>query len=202
MHYAWLEGSEPMEVEVRKKLFTVDEYHRMAEVGILPEGRGFELIDGEIIQMSAMGDRHAVCVSRLTTFFVRAFGEQAVIYPQLPLRLTDFTEPEPDIVVYKPRADFYAKKKRTPQDALLLIEVSDTTLRFDQKVKLRLYAAAGIQEMWIEDLIHNILHVYRDPGGNNYQTHLSFRPGDVVSPIAFPDITFRVDELLSTDCEL
>jgi Uma2 family endonuclease len=191
-----------MEVEVTKKRFTADEFHRMGEAGIFGPEERLELIDGEIIEMSAMGHRHAVCVSRVTTFLIRALGDRGVLRPQLPLRLTDWTEPQPDIVVLKPRTDFYAKKKPTPQDALLVMEISDSTLTLDRNIKLPRYAAAGIQEVWIGDLVHNVLLVYRDPRAKSYKAAFQFRSGDIVSALSFPDLAFQVDELLSTDCEL
>ncbi len=155
-----------MEVEVKKRLFTVGEYHRMAEAGILHELDHVELIDGEIFQMSPIGDRHAVCVSRTTTLFIRAFGDRAVVSPGNPVRLTDWTEPQPDVVVFKPRSDFYAKKRPTTKDLLFIVEVSDTTLSYDRKIKLPRYAEAGIPELWIEDLKNDVIQVHRDPSGN------------------------------------
>src|SRR2546425_9197316 len=109
-----------METEVTKKLFTVDEYHRMGEAGIFHEDDRVELIDGEIIQMSPIGHRHSVCVNRATTLFIQAFGNRAVVGPGNPVRLNDWTEPEPDLIVFKPRADFYAKKRPAIEDVLFL----------------------------------------------------------------------------------
>jgi len=203
VHYAFETGEgDAMETEVTKKLFTVQDYYRMAQAGILrPEDR-VELIDGEIIEMSPMGYRHALCVGRITTLFIRAFGDRVTLQPQNPLRLSKWTEPQPDIVLFKPRADFYEKKRPTPADVLLTVEVSDTSLSKDQKIKLPKYAEAGISEYWIGDLRHNILYVYRSPKGKSYDTILTFHPGDSVSVFAFPDINFRVDELLSSNCEI
>src|SRR2546426_1442522 len=134
LHYAFGSGEgEYMETDVTKRLFTVDEYHRMGEAGILHEEDRVELIDGEIIRMSPIGRRHAVCVTRANTFFIRAFADRAVVAPGNPVRLTDWTEPEPDLVVFKPRADFYAKKQPALEDVLLVVEVSDTTLSYDRK---------------------------------------------------------------------
>src|SRR5437016_10007262 len=152
-----------MQVEVTKKLFTVDEYYRLAAAGILgPEDR-VELIDGEIIQMSPIGDRHAGNVNRGTRLFVAAFAARAVVSVQNPLQLDNYTEPEPDIVVLRPRADDYMSKKARAEDALLVLEVCDTTLRYDRNIKLPRYAAAGIPEVWIEDLAGDELLVYREP---------------------------------------
>jgi len=200
LHYA-IEKGNRMRTDVTKKLFTVEEYHRMAEAGILHEDDRVELIDGEIIQMSAIGLRHMVCVNRANTLFIEAFGRRSVVSPQNPVQLTDWTEPQPDVVVFKPRADFYARKKPTPEDVLFTVEVADTSLSYDRKVKLPRFAAAGIPEVWIEDLKNNLLLVHRDPSGETYHTVLTLRAADSVSPLAFPDVSFRVDELLSTDCE-
>jgi Uma2 family endonuclease len=188
-----------LETEITKKLFTVEEYHRMGEAGILREGDRIELIDGEVIQMSPIGHKHVVCVTRVTTSFIRTFESRAVVGPGSPVRLSKWTEPEPDIVVFKPRADFYAEKRPTAEDIFFIVEVADSSLTYDRKIKLPLYARAGIREVWIEDLAHDLLYVHRNPVGEDYGTILILRSGDSVSPLAFPDIVFRVDELLSTD---
>jgi Uma2 family endonuclease len=190
-----------METEVTKRRFTVDEYHRMGKAGIFDPDDRVELIDGEIFQMSPIGHRHSVCVIRANALFVQAFATRAVLSPQNPIRLSNWSEPQPDIVVFKPRADCYARKRPTPADVLFLLEVSDSTLRLDQKIKLPRYAAAGIPELWIADLQHDILHINRDPDAQAYKTVLAFHPGESASSLAFPEITFRVDELLSTDFE-
>ena len=144
-----------MQIETTKKLFTVDEYYRMAEAGILGAEDRVELIDGEIIQMSAIGHRHLGCVNRANTLFIESFGRRAVVSPQNPILLSIWTEPQPDLVVLKSRKDFYASKKPEPADALLVVEVADTSLSYDRDVKLPRYAAAGVPEVWIEDLKMN-----------------------------------------------
>ena len=203
VHYAFdKEGKvHRMETEVTKRLFTVEEYYRMARAGIIREDDRVELIDGEIIEMSPIGRRHFVSVARATTLFIQAFGNRAVVSPGNPVRLSDWTEPQPDLVVFKPRPDFYAKKHPTPVDVLFVVEVADTTLRYDTKIKLPRYASAGIPEIWIADLQNSVLHVYRDAVGNTYDSVLAFREGESVSPLSFPDVTFQVAELLTTDYE-
>ena len=104
--------------------------------------------------------------------------------------------PQPDVVLFKPRADFYAAKKPTPEDVLLVVEVSDSTLSYDRKIKLPRYAAAGIPEFWIEDLKHDLLLVHREPAGNNYATLLTLHKGDSISVAAFPEVVFKVDDFL------
>src|SRR5215471_15727931 len=162
-----------MQTEVTKKLFTVDEYYRMAAAGILgPEDR-VELIDGEIIEMSPIGDRHAGQVVRAIRLFTTALAGRALINVQNPLLLDNYNEPQPDLVVLKPRPDDYIYKKVCAEDALLVIEVSDTTFRYDRNVKIPKFAAAGIREVWIENLKGDELLVCRDPAGNAYNTTLT-----------------------------
>ncbi len=186
-----------LQIEVTRKLFTVDEYYQMAKAGILgPEDR-VELIDGKIIQKSPIGDRHAGCVNRATRLFVGAFAGRAVVSVQNPIQLNNDTEPAPDIVVLRPRTDDYAAKKVRAEDALLLVEVSDTTLRYDRNIKLPRYAAAGIPEVWIEDLGAGELLVYRDLEEKTYSIALTLHQGDSISPIAFPDVALDVGEILS-----
>jgi len=152
-----------MEVEVSKKLFTVDEYYRMAEAGILtPEDR-VELIDGEIIEMCPIGNRHAGCVNMAAEVLIGAFRGRAVVSVQNPLQLNNYTEPMPDVVLLKPREDRYRSKKSMAEDALLVIEVSDTTFLYDRNVKLKRYAKAGIGEVWIENLEKDLLLVFANP---------------------------------------
>jgi len=188
-----------MGVEITKKLFTVDEYYRMAEAGILgPEDR-VELIDGEIIQMSPIGHRHMGCVNRAVRLFIESVGRRAVVSPQNPVLLSMWTEPQPDVTVLKPRDDCYDSKKPEYADALLVIEIAETSLSYDRDVKVPRYAAAGIPEVWIEDLTHDQLLVYRDPGKNGYLNALTLRRADSISPLAFPDVTFKVGDLLPSE---
>lgn len=185
-----------MDVEVTKKLFTVDEYYQMADAGILgPEDR-VELIDGEIIQMSPISDRHAACVNRANHLFVTSFGVRAVVSVQNPIQLNNYTEPEPDILVLKPRSDYYASKKVRAEDALLVVEVAHKTLRYDRYIKVPRYAAAGVPEVWIENLSADELLVYRDPGPDGYALSFPLHRGDSVTPVTFPDVVFKVEELL------
>jgi Uma2 family endonuclease len=185
-----------METEVRKKLFTVDEYYRMAEAGILNEDSRVELIEGEIIQMSPIGIRHASCVSRAIKVFMTTLGDRILLSPQNPVRLSNITEPQPDILLLKPRADFYGSKHPIGEDTYLVLEVSDTTLRYDRDRKVPLYAKSGVPEVWIEDLQANLILVYRNPAGKHYSTSLTLRRGEQISLAAFPEITFKVDDLL------
>jgi hypothetical protein len=184
-----------MRAELPKRLFTVDEYYRMAEVGILDADARVELLEGEIVEMSPVGVRHVACVNRATALFVKHFGDRGVVSIQNPVQLSNYTEPQPDIVILKPRADYYAGKKVSWEDALLVIEVSDTTIRRD-RYKLSLYARAGVSELWIEDLQNDTIFVYREPGPGAYGVSLELHRGDPISLIAFPDVVFKVEDLI------
>jgi Uma2 family endonuclease len=145
--------------------------------------------------MSPVGVRHVACVNRATALFVKHFGDRGVVSIQNPVQLSNYTEPQPDIVILKPRADYYAGKKVSWEDALLVIEVSDTTIRRD-RYKLSLYARAGVSELWIEDLQHDTIFVYREPGPGAYRVSLELHRGDPISLAAFPDVVFTVEDLI------
>ncbi len=185
-----------MRTDVTKKRFTVDEYYRMAEAGILtPEDR-VELIEGEIIQMSPIGRRHAGCVNRVNDLFTFKFRGKAVVTVQNPVRLNDYNEPQPDLVLAKPRADYYASGHPVPEDVFLVFEAADTTLSKDRNVKLPIYARLGIPEVWIADLKHDLILVFRDRSGEQYKTSHTFQRGDWLFVSAFPKISLKVEDLL------
>jgi len=188
-----------MRMESARKLFTTDDVLKMAEAGLFGPEERIELIDGEIIEMTPVGDRHIMCVNRATAFFSEAFGRTAIVRIQNALRLNIHNMPQPDAVVFKPRGDFYASGAPTPADVLFLVEVSDSTIRRDRSIKLPRFATYGIPEVWIEDLKHDLILVYRDPEGNQYQTQFTVRRGDSVSPLAFPNSTFLVDDLIGQE---
>jgi len=185
-----------MQIEPTRKLFAVDEYYRMADAGILTRDDRVELIDGEIVRMSPIGIGHAGCVNAATRLFAGAFEGRAVVSVQNPLRLDDYTEPQPDVVLLKFREDSYRGKRPEASDALLLVEVADTTLAYDRDVKLPRYAASGVPEVWIEDLSGGVLLVYREPSESVYRTRLRLRRGDSVSVASMPDPVFGVRDLI------
>jgi Uma2 family endonuclease len=187
-----------MQAEVTKKLFTVDEYYRMLDVGIFTENDRVELIEGEIIQMSPIGIKHMSCVDRANDLFTAAFRGRALVSVQNPLRLNTYNEPVPDIVVLRPREDYYESKSHTPEDTFFAVEVSDSSLRYDTKVKLPIYARTGVVEVWIENLKEGVLLVWREPAATKYNVELRLGYNDSVSPLAFPDVSFRVKDLLGS----
>ena len=183
---------------ITRRRFTVDEYHRMAEAGILGEDDRVELIEGEIVEMSPIGWRHQACVDRLTHRLVPALQNRAILRPQGPIRLSSDSEPQPDLVVLRPRVDFYAEGGPGPEDVLWLIEISDTSLRYDRDVKVPLYGRYGIPEVWVVDLEGEQVFVYRDPrSGGGYRSARVLGRGARLAPQAFPDLELPVDEVLA-----
>ena len=143
--------------------FTVKEYHRMGEAGILPEDTRIELIAGDIVVREPIGSYHAGTVNRLNRLWTSNLGERAVVQVQNPVELTEEdSEVQPDVTLLRPRADFYTRGHPTPADVLLLIEVADSSLARDRRVKMPLYARAGIREAWLVDLIGDRGEVHRD----------------------------------------
>ncbi len=143
--------------------FTVADYHAMGEAGIFADGARVELIEGEVVEMCPIGPHHAGIVNRLTMLFARRFGDRAIVQVQNPVRLDDHSEPQPDIVLLRPRADFYASAHPTPDDTLLAIEVAESSLAFDRKVKAPLYATKGVPELWIIDVAGEAIEMYSQP---------------------------------------
>jgi Uma2 family endonuclease len=140
----------------------------MAEVGILSPDARVELIDGEIIDMPPPGSPHASTVHRLNRILVRAAGDAAMVLVQNPVRLSEYSEPQPDLALLKERKDFYSQRHPGPRDVFLVVEIADTSLRFDRDVKASLYATHGIPEMWLVDLRGRRLVRHRDPQQGAY----------------------------------
>ena len=164
-------------VEVSRHSFTVAEYELMGQFGIFSEDARVELVCGEIIQMSPIGERHAACVDALSELLRERLKHSVNVRVQNPVQLDDYSEPQPDIAVLKRRDDFYRHAHPRPEDILLVIEVSDSTLDFDRKVKVPLYARAGIPEAWVVNLPEERIEVYSDPAGGEYQTVGSYARG-------------------------
>lgn len=170
-----------MTVQVERQLFTVEEYYKMAEVGILKPSDRFELIKGEIYKMSPINSQHAGHVTRLNTLLNKLLADKAIISIQNPIHISNFSEPEPDIAVLKPVDHFYIERHPQPEDVLLIIEISDTSLRHDRQVKLPLYAEAGIPEVWILNLLENAIEIYSSPAHQSYQASLILKSGEKIA---------------------
>lgn len=154
---------------ILRRRFTVAEYHRMGASGILSEDDRVELIEGEIVEMAPIGSRHQACVDRLTELFSIQLAQRAVIRVQGPIRLSEHSEPQPDLALLRRRPDFYAASHPGPQDILLVVEVADTSADYDREVKLLLYGRYGIPEVWLVDLASECVDVCREPSMGGYQ---------------------------------
>lgn len=184
-------------VPLTRRAFTVAEYDRLIETGILREDEQIELIEGVIVEMSPIGSRHVACVNRLNMLLVGFLGPRAIISVQNPIQLSDYSEPQPDLAVLRPRADFYAAALATPADVLLLIEVAESSLEYDRSVKLPLYARALIPEVWVINLAAETLAVYTDPAEQMYQRVHTLKKGDVLTSAALLDLALPVDTLFA-----
>jgi Uma2 family endonuclease len=180
--------------EIVRRRFTVHDYHRMGEAGILHEDDRVELIEGEIVEMAAIGTRHFACVNGLTRLLVRGVGDKAIVSVQNPVRLDERTEPQPDLTVLRVRD--YRESLPMPEDVLLLIEVSDTTLAYDRGVKLPLYARAGIREVWIVELASEVIERHTDASRDRYRSLERARRGETIEASALPELSFRADAVL------
>jgi Uma2 family endonuclease len=177
--------------------FNVDQYYRLAEVGVLKPDDRVELIEGEIIRMSPIGSPHAACVTRLNRFLQTRWTEtEVIIAVQNPVRLSDFSEPVPDVALLKPRSDFYATRHPGPEDVLLVIEVSDATLLADRNVKMPLYARAGIPEAWLVNLPRKLVEVYFDSTEGDYRESLKFKHGEILVSPTVAGLALPVNEII------
>lgn len=182
-----------MSVQIQRRLFTVDEYNKMAEAGILPQ-HGVELINGEIINMSPIGIRHNAMVSKLTHFLVEQVGPNGLVFPQCAFKASEHTQPEPDLALAKFRSDYYINAMLCGVDLFLLIEVSDTTFNYDTKLKRDLYASADVPEYWVIDLNKQKVHVYWNNQERAYQNTKVYKKGETLKAQGI-DLTLEMDWL-------
>lgn len=179
-----------------RHLTHLDEWRRMGDAGIFPPDCRVELINGEIIEMPPIGFNHSGHVNRLNHILTRLASEKAVASAQNPVQLGDLSEPEPDFMLLKPDPDFYCTRHPNADDVLLLIEVAESSLAFDQNQKLRLYAEHGIPEYWLLNLNDQCLEVYRKPHGDVYAEKTTLYAGDSVTLSQLPDISIQVADIL------
>ncbi len=185
-----------MAIQPMRHRFTVAEYYRMAEAGLLAEDSRVQLIDGEIIDMPPIGPRHSDGVDRLAEVFFSRLGGVARVRVQNPIHLDEHNEPEPDLVLARRRQGGYASGHPTPEDVLLVIEVADTSAEYDRQTKALMYSRAGILDYWIVDLGRDHVLVLRDPTEAGYATTRVYRRGEQLRPLAFPDLAVRIDDIL------
>jgi Uma2 family endonuclease len=186
-----------MAVVLKTHRFTVDEYHRMGEVGIFSEDDRVELLAGEIVEMSPIGPLHAGTVGFLNALFTSRLGREVIVWVQNPLLLrAEDSEPQPDVVLLRPRPDFYRHAHPEPPDVYLVTEVADTSVAADREVKFPIYARARVPEAWLLNVSAERLEVHRHPTPDGYQDVCVLQRGEWVAPQAFPDLVLMVDALL------
>lgn len=177
-------------IELQRHHFNVQQYHQMYEAGIFSESDRLELINGELVTMSPINRRHSGCVNRLTYLLSQIIGNRAIIAVQNPIHLSDQSEPQPDLAILKWQDNFYQSGHPTPSDIYWLIEVSDTKIGVDRRVKVPLYADSGILETWLVNLNEDCLEVYRG------DEELILQKGDTIASLAFPDVVLAVTDIL------
>lgn len=185
-----------MTVQPLRRRFTVHEYHRMGQVGILGEDDRLELLDGQIVEMAPIGGGEQATIDRLNYLIHRRAVDAAMASIHGPVRLADDSEPQPDLMLLQRRTDFYASGHPGPGDVLLLVEVSDSSTDYDREVKVPLYARHGIGEVWLVGLESETVEVYRGPGEEGYRSISLSARGQSLSPDALPELGLAVDNIL------
>lgn len=195
-----MDGDRPSLLEqapwVRRHKLDVRDYYRMGEAGIFEPGERVELIEGEIIDMAPIGSEHSGTVNALIGKLAVAVGDRAMVTAQSPVRLSDISEPQPDFMLLKPRADFYRSEHPVPAEVLLLVEVADSSLRFDRTVKLPLYARHKVPEVWIVNIGDGVVEVYRNPKDDAYLATTRATRDEVLEPALLPGLRIAVTEIL------
>jgi Uma2 family endonuclease len=179
-----------------RKKFATEEYHQIITSGVLKEDYLIELIEGEIFEMSPVGFKHASCVKKINYLLAEKLGSKVIIGVQDPIKLNDNSEPQPDLVLLKPRDDFYATQHPTPEDIFLLIEVADSSIEYDRTFKIPIYAKNKVKEVWLVDLNQNLLEVYQNPQTNYYQNIKKLSPQDSLILSQPEEINISLDRIL------
>jgi Uma2 family endonuclease len=185
-----------MSVQIARRHFSVAEYYKMAAAGVFTEDDRVELIEGEIVEMSPTGSRHAACVGRLTELLGQLVAGKAIVWVQNPVQVSDYSEPLPDVALLKRRDDFYAQANPQPPDVLLIIEVADSTVEYDRNIKMPLYARAGIPEVWLVNLPKETVEIYAAPLGGEYREIRLVKRGEVLSAKSIPNLTIDASAVL------
>ena len=184
-----------MALEIVRRQWSVDDYHRMAETGILEEDERVELIGGDVLQMPRIEARHAACVDRLTMALAPAVASSAIVRVQGPIQVDDYSEPQPDLAVLRIRGDFYRDGHPLPADVLLLIEVADSSLLYDRNTKLPVYARAHSPEVWLVSVPDERVERYSEPVNGIYQAIQIVQRGQAVVSTTLPEVTIAADTI-------
>ena len=178
------------------RLFTADEYQRLADAGILGEDDRVELIEGRIVRMAAKNIMHAMATKRANRYFTRLFGDRVVVCVQDPFLLNDYSEPEPDIVLAAPPEDRYFDHHPRPKEIYLVLEIADSSFPYDRDVKCPLFAYNKIVQFCLLNLQNRELEDYRQPSRNGYRSKKTYSEEEAFKLVAFPEISIKVKDLL------
>jgi Uma2 family endonuclease len=184
-----------IDIECPRRLFTADEFERMVEAGIFGHEERLELIDGEIVEMSPVGPGHGAAIACLTKRLILGLGDRAVVWIQSSAVVALRSVPQPDLALLRPRS--YRRANPRPDDILLVVEVADSSLRYDRRRKVRLYAIAGIPEYWVVGVEHEWVEVYRAPEGEVYRDVRRVPLEDTIAPLSFPDLLIPVADIFA-----
>ena len=182
-------------VNPARKLFSVREYEELIATGFFTGKKRVELIEGELIEKMTQGDPHIGCINRLNRIFMRSLGDDFIVSVQNAIVVNPYSAPEPDVAILRFREDFYASGKAKPEDVLLVIEVSDSTVRFDRQTKMPLYGRAGIEEAWLVNLPRKVLEVYRSPVNGKYEVVQKLGKNDSITPLNFPELQIPISNI-------
>ena len=185
-----------MDTAIVLRPISVQDYHRMAELGILRPDERVELLNGQIIQMAAKGTAHGAAITRTRLLLEQRLGSGALLRLQDPIHLDDRSEPEPDIAIVLPNSTYYEDHHPTPQEVFWLIEIAASSLKFDCEVKALAYAQSSVAEYWVLDVNEFKLHVYRSPSASGYQSKRILAEEMEIAPLAFPNCLIIVKEML------
>ena len=184
-----------VELESQRRLFTADEFERMVAAGVFAENERLELIDGEIVVMTPVGPGHGMCIAILNEQLVLGLRQRAVVWLQSSARVTPRSVPQPDLALLRRRS--YRQGNPTPDDILLVVEVADSSLRYERTRKLELYATAGVAEYWVVNVTGEWVEVHRSPEGRGYRDSRRLQGRDTIAPLAFPDVAITVADLFA-----
>ena len=184
-----------MEIDCPRRLFTADEFERMAKAGVFGPEERLELIDGEIVEMSPAGPGHGASSACLNKRFILGLGDRAVVWIQSSAVVALRSVPQPDLALLRPRS--YRRANPRPEDILLVVEVADSSLRYDRRRKVRLYADAGIPEYWVVGVESEWVEIYRTPEGEGYRDVRRLPHGDTIAPLSFPDLVIPVADIFA-----
>lgn len=179
----------------RRLRFSVDDYYKMIEMGMIDDYERSEIIDGQMVPKMTIGDKHAMAVDRLARILIRSLPEMVLVRIQNPLRISDFDEPEPDVVLAD-LTKYDGNRHPRPEETILVVEVSDVSLKNDRDVKLPLYADAGIAEVWIVNLRDNVIEIHQDPSLGIYQQVKIFKSGGQATSNVLPELSLEVDAII------